>query len=469
MSTTFMGLVLPSVSVTIGPTWASNLNTALTSIDEHDHSSGKGKQVPSGGIGIDGNLSFNSYKITSLKGSNYTSESVTTSDLRSIYSVNGDLYYNNGSGIAIKLTSGTGINIAGTGTIGGDYGGPGINASVVYTDSIKTFTFNQAANTPAKMAFGDIILGETIASPQTITLKSPASLAASYSLTLPTALPASTKIPQVSSAGALSFGDFDGTTLENSSGSFRVKDLGVSYAKHTLPVYETSLGRTFTVTIATPGVVTATAHGYSTNDPVVLYSTGALPTGIVNYTKYFARNVTANTFELSATSGGASINTTGSQSGTHYVQKVTTAGKKFMGLPTGQNNTSTTSVVATQYLVAIESTGGRIKVDYRAADTATSYIRIAGISTATQILTGINLLYKRNGTNVANMSIYAQRGTTAAALSIDNYFPCSGFGFIDPSPTVGVNFYILEFACQSANTSNAELNQFYIFAEEIFI
>jgi uncharacterized membrane protein required for colicin V production len=80
-------------------------------------------------------------------------------------------------------------------------------------------------------------------------------------------------------------------------------------------------GQTFTVTIATPGVVTATAHGFLVNDQVVLSTTGALPTGLLAGTVYFARNVTANTFELSATSGGASIATSGTQSGTHTVRR----------------------------------------------------------------------------------------------------------------------------------------------------
>lgn len=74
---------------------------------------------------------------------------------------------------------------------------------------------------------------------------------------------------------------------------------------------------TFTVTIASPGVVTLTSHGFAANQEVELTTTGALPTGLAIRTKYFVRNPTANTFELSATSGGASINTSGSQSGTH--------------------------------------------------------------------------------------------------------------------------------------------------------
>lgn len=74
---------------------------------------------------------------------------------------------------------------------------------------------------------------------------------------------------------------------------------------------------TFTVTIASPGVATSAAHGLLNGDAVVLSTTGALPTGLAVATTYYVVNKNTNTFELSATVGGASINTTGSQSGTH--------------------------------------------------------------------------------------------------------------------------------------------------------
>jgi hypothetical protein len=75
---------------------------------------------------------------------------------------------------------------------------------------------------------------------------------------------------------------------------------------------------TVTMTIASPGVVTWTAHGLSDGDPIVLYTTGALPTGFTaSTTRYYIVNSATNTFQLSATRGGSAINTTGSQSGVH--------------------------------------------------------------------------------------------------------------------------------------------------------
>lgn len=73
-----------------------------------------------------------------------------------------------------------------------------------------------------------------------------------------------------------------------------------------------------TITIATPGVVTWVNHGITTeNTPVVFTTTGALPTGITAGTTYFFRYASPDTFSLSAAPGGALINTSGGQSGTH--------------------------------------------------------------------------------------------------------------------------------------------------------
>lgn len=74
---------------------------------------------------------------------------------------------------------------------------------------------------------------------------------------------------------------------------------------------------TITVTIATPGVVTDTAHGFSNGQTVKFETTGALPTGLTAGTYYYIVNKTTDSYQLSATSGGTAINTTGSQSGVH--------------------------------------------------------------------------------------------------------------------------------------------------------
>lgn len=74
---------------------------------------------------------------------------------------------------------------------------------------------------------------------------------------------------------------------------------------------------TATITIATPGVVTITGSAPVAGTPVVLSTTGALPTGLVAGTTYFVVAPSGSTLELAATAGGSAINTTGTQSGVH--------------------------------------------------------------------------------------------------------------------------------------------------------
>lgn len=79
---------------------------------------------------------------------------------------------------------------------------------------------------------------------------------------------------------------------------------------------------TITVTIATPGVVTWTAHGLTGACPVVFTTTGALPTGITSGTTYYVvpSSITTNTFQIATTVAnalaGTAIATSGTQSGT---------------------------------------------------------------------------------------------------------------------------------------------------------
>ncbi len=84
--------------------------------------------------------------------------------------------------------------------------------------------------------------------------------------------------------------------------------------------------QTCTITIAAPGVVTLASHGFIAGNGVVFSTTGALPTGLTAGTNYFVIPVDANTFQVSATSNGGPITTTGSQSGTQSVARLQTLG-----------------------------------------------------------------------------------------------------------------------------------------------
>ena len=58
-TTTNMGLVLPTPGQRLGPTWASDLNAALTLVDSHDHTSGKGVTLGVASFTIDADVNYN--------------------------------------------------------------------------------------------------------------------------------------------------------------------------------------------------------------------------------------------------------------------------------------------------------------------------------------------------------------------------------------------------------------------------
>lgn len=91
---------------------------------------------------------------------------------------------------------------------------------------------------------------------------------------------------------------------------------GTSYALGD-KVILTSATSTVTFSIASPCVVTWTAHGLADRTQIYFTSSGNLPSGIVSGTQYYVTNLTTNTFQLSPTLGGAALTTSGSQSGTH--------------------------------------------------------------------------------------------------------------------------------------------------------
>lgn len=115
MATPNMNLTLPTVSVTIGPAWATQLNAAITLVDSHDHSSGKGVQITPSGLNINADLDVQENNVDDARSYRMASQSSTlgtASDVRSIYSYNGNLYYNNSSGTAVQITNGGTVNTA---------------------------------------------------------------------------------------------------------------------------------------------------------------------------------------------------------------------------------------------------------------------------------------------------------------------------------------------------------------------
>src|SRR5262245_27220976 len=126
--------------------------------------------------------------------------SVTTADTLFTSSVDNELYWRNHASANVKLTANGGVN----GGIVGDYSTVG--AALAFDDANDRYTFKQQApGNWAQIACGEVRIFETGTTESVfVGLAAPASLSASFTLTLPTAAPGATSLVLMNSSGVLS-------------------------------------------------------------------------------------------------------------------------------------------------------------------------------------------------------------------------------------------------------------------------
>jgi hypothetical protein len=98
--------------------------------------------------------------------------------------------------------------------------------------------------------------------------------------------------------------------------SYKGGDRVISTTAHRTYESTASKSAPVMITIGT-GVITWPSHGLLANTPITFSTTGALPTGLTIGTTYYVLADTANTFKVSATSGGSAVGLNGTQSGAH--------------------------------------------------------------------------------------------------------------------------------------------------------
>ena len=154
--TNIVALQKPGVGTTAGPQWASDINNSIDAVDGHDHSTNKGIRITPAAININSTLEFNQNSASELKNLIFDSSVTASSTSYSIYQASGNLYWRNGSGTAVQVTTGSSVN-AGAGSISGM---TGTDAGAAYTDSSKTFNFfTDSGNSDyGKMAHADLLL-----------------------------------------------------------------------------------------------------------------------------------------------------------------------------------------------------------------------------------------------------------------------------------------------------------------------
>jgi hypothetical protein len=141
-----LGITLPTVGVTAGPTYATQINTAIqTIIDDVE-----AKIVP-GEINFNADVDINSQvilDIDSMKLDTQTAALSGAGNARRVNSAGGELWWCDGSGVAVKITESGGLNVAGAGGgFTGDFGNS--NEAVTYTASTNTYAFTDDATSPA--------------------------------------------------------------------------------------------------------------------------------------------------------------------------------------------------------------------------------------------------------------------------------------------------------------------------------
>lgn len=154
VTTPNMNLILPDVEVTPGPEWATELNTAMSTVDAHDHSPGKGIAVTPAGLNINTDLDINNNNLIDVRTVAFDNPPTfipTGSDIACLTAYGNELFYIDGLGNVIQITAGGAIDISG---IGGITGMGGTTASVVYSNLTKTFTFLQAPASSALIYAG---------------------------------------------------------------------------------------------------------------------------------------------------------------------------------------------------------------------------------------------------------------------------------------------------------------------------
>jgi hypothetical protein len=185
-TTVYMDLLLPIVSVTLGPLYATEVNAAFVQVDGHDHSPGKGKTVGVNGLNINGVLTFNGYSATNLNSVSLIILSPTIlGSVGVLYASGEDLWFTDGAGVNIQITASHSVNTAGTGGWTGSYGTGGSTAS--YTLGSTTFALlsNTAGPLYGKLGVGNIILYQAnLAGAVGLTILSPLSTSGAYNLTL---------------------------------------------------------------------------------------------------------------------------------------------------------------------------------------------------------------------------------------------------------------------------------------------
>src|SRR5665213_2188764 len=179
-----MNLIVPTAGQEPGPTYATDINTDMGILDQHDHSPGNGVQITPAGLNINASLSLQSNYATNVNGINFIANAANT-NLQSLYVKNGtespapiaDLWYNDGAGNPpIQITANGGVNATSASIPGESF-------------AFGTFFWKQGAGStiPANFDIGSVTIRPNVAATTFgVLLQPPSPITSLITLTLPT-------------------------------------------------------------------------------------------------------------------------------------------------------------------------------------------------------------------------------------------------------------------------------------------
>lgn len=246
-----MLLPIPSVGSQPGPDFAFNVNQALTLIDQHDHSPGKGIQITPAGMNINADLTLNDNNLTNANSIVFDAQGSPDATLLSLYVAPGtesptpinDLWFTDGVGNPVQLTSNGLVNATIASLPGESY-------------AFGTFTWRQVfpdlVGAPANFDIGSITLRPNIvATTFGITLNA-SNIITSYDWIFPAALPIpANSFLTLTSAGVLGYVNAAGGigTANIADGAITGPKLATGLGTLTSQTFTTS--GSFTVTVPT--------------------------------------------------------------------------------------------------------------------------------------------------------------------------------------------------------------------------
>lgn len=281
-----MLLTIPGVGLTLGPQWATDINSCLTIIDQHDHTQGSGVLITPEAIDINKTLTFNNQLAANVQALNLVTQQTDAGPMSLYVKLGGesppgpyaDLWYNDGSNPPIQITSAGIVNTIAASIPGESY-------------SAGTFVWKQTQSslptTPANFDIGSITLRpNTAATTNGITLSLPTPITSLYTLILPALPPVQSFMTLDNSGNITAPWVVDNSTIVVQSNVIKVPAGGIT---STQIANNTIIGSNIANGTITSTQISTSVNGFSLNSGTQIFNTPGshswtVPTGVTKAT-----------------------------------------------------------------------------------------------------------------------------------------------------------------------------------------